>query len=318
MAVSATESSLPRLLIISAIDLLLCCFTMGVMLFLVFQPSLRPDRASALSRHLSVSAQQAEGIAALTAPVMLIIRNKLDNPLQPISSTSEFTRVPAEKVRQTPALIVLTAQAASNLSSLTLRSNMSGRATSVDILLGVQNTIQNETLTCEGDAEIEIDFFKPAVVKRCLPTIRTCSIDAVAGANGNKTAFNVSEYVLHNAHPPLVIWPPKTAPEFKPDAYDLCVIERDGISAAQRLAYAQQCGVHATQTVMLLPAQIGECVATKFMQNTHKDTLTAMCGPPSSWNWKGDHALSAVLLAIRKQSSAENDCMNLAIKVAPP
>lgn len=64
-------TSLGPLLIISAIDLLLCCLTAALMLFLIFQPTQRSDRSSALfhgtagdgqSRQLLASGRQATTI----------------------------------------------------------------------------------------------------------------------------------------------------------------------------------------------------------------------------------------------------------------
>jgi hypothetical protein len=78
--VAVSRSPLGTLLIISAVDMLLCCFTMGVMLFLVFQPSLNSDRASA--KLLGINGFEpiaAAGVGHLAAPTVIIIDNLAAN-----------------------------------------------------------------------------------------------------------------------------------------------------------------------------------------------------------------------------------------------
>lgn len=70
-------SPLASLLIISAIDLLVCCLTAGIMLFLVFQPSLRADRSSAVLN----AGRGSDG--AFQVPVTIVVRNNGNNQLVP-------------------------------------------------------------------------------------------------------------------------------------------------------------------------------------------------------------------------------------------
>jgi hypothetical protein len=75
-----TENSLPRILIVSAIDILLCSFACGVMLFLIFQPTLRTDRQALLANAVQANESLGSGEGA---PALLIVHNSGSSPILP-------------------------------------------------------------------------------------------------------------------------------------------------------------------------------------------------------------------------------------------
>ena len=72
---AAPRNSLVVLLVISAIDLLVCSFTAGLMLFLIFQPSLRADESSGVENSLY---QKGTTSNDALSPVVVIIRSTND------------------------------------------------------------------------------------------------------------------------------------------------------------------------------------------------------------------------------------------------
>lgn len=93
-------TSLGPLLIISAIDLLLCCLTAAVMLFLIFQPSQRTDRSSALFQGTSgaESAQQLD--VGGQAPTIVIVENRGETRLV-VAPSSDYQAIESRSSKST-------------------------------------------------------------------------------------------------------------------------------------------------------------------------------------------------------------------------
>ena len=96
------RTSLGILLIISAIDLLICSFTAGVTLFLIFQPSLRTDVRSGVSN--SISENGTISNKALS-PVVVIIRSINDNQTKSTFEPPDFKFVEERSLRPLHVLI---------------------------------------------------------------------------------------------------------------------------------------------------------------------------------------------------------------------
>src|SRR4051794_19783307 len=92
---TSPKSSLATLLVISAIDLLLCCFTMGVMLFLVLQSSQRTDVSR--SQLLAIGGRDAiaaTGAGLLVTPAVIILDNLGSNRAVAVDLPSAFHPAP--------------------------------------------------------------------------------------------------------------------------------------------------------------------------------------------------------------------------------
>jgi hypothetical protein len=163
-------SSLARLLIISAIDLLLCCFTMAVMLFLVFQPSLRSDVSSALAHAGRTNAQGSETGAvgeSLGSPLVLIIRNTGGNQLKPKNLPADFVRIPS---RDSTRFFYISNRS-ERLPKISLMSNTDGGSTQATVWLAAQQSLRSEEVNCDGGAEVEVTIglaHMPTIQKECI------------------------------------------------------------------------------------------------------------------------------------------------------
>lgn len=165
MTMRKASSPLASLLIISAIDLLVCCLTAGIMLFLVFQPSLRADRSSAV-----LNAERGSA-GTFQVPVTIIVRNNGPNQLvasnSPPSGYEEIAGANASKLMKTR---LYRAQKATppvlNLGA----DNAAGRV-SATIAVVANDKIITKTIDCmTGDqvgAEIDPAAEYPINITRC-------------------------------------------------------------------------------------------------------------------------------------------------------
>ncbi|CAO3433889.1 hypothetical protein [Azospirillum endophyticum] len=205
------NSPLANLLIISAIDLLVCCLTAGIMLFLVYQPSLRADRSSAVLN----AGRGADGI--FQVPVTIIVKNNSDNQLVPSNGLPEgFEEILAVNASpQAKTRILRVTRAAPPVLTLGA-ANAAGRV-SATITVVADGKIMTKTIDCtSGDqvrAEIDLDANDQISIARCgAPTM--CYHYAVV--------------------------PPQTAP---PAWAELCFLRTDGGSWLEKVAAATHtCG----------------------------------------------------------------------------
>lgn len=203
---------LANLLIISAIDLLVCCLTAGIMLFLVFQPSLRADRSSAVLN----AGHGADGI--FRVPVTIIVRNNGDNQLVPSNGLPDgFEEIVAANASpQAKTRILRVTRTAPPV--LTLGAANPAGHVSATITVVADDKITTKTIDCtSGDqvrAEIDLGANDQISIPRCgAPTM--CYHYAVV--------------------------PPRTAP---PACWtELCFLRTDGGSWSEKLAAATRtCG----------------------------------------------------------------------------
>lgn len=99
---TAPRNTLGVLLIISAIDLLVCSFTAGVMLFLIFQPSLRTDLSSGVANSIS---QKGTTSSNALSPVVVIIRSMNDKQTKFTFEPPDFKFVEERSLRPLHVLI---------------------------------------------------------------------------------------------------------------------------------------------------------------------------------------------------------------------
>lgn len=172
---ASPRPSLGVLIIISAVDMLLCCFTMGVMLFLVFQPSLSSSQALAKLLNLGGFQPLASGGAGhLATPAVIVIDNLganrvLANPL-PQGYTVPTTIGPTSGVTAAGASgpVVLTAVESPDLAELRLRSPQNGGATLARISVAAHGGFSLKTLDCPRGGELSIDLARnDPIATRC-------------------------------------------------------------------------------------------------------------------------------------------------------
>jgi hypothetical protein len=174
---SSGRAPLATLLIISAIDLLVCCLTAGVMLFLVFQPSQRADRSSAVqSRSRPVTQATLKRTGASAAPIILIVRNRGDSPLEPhgLSSTGyQLLKASSGAVSSASDQLVLTTTAPGSPISFVPRSKAPFAAR---ISVVHSGKIQSQDVVCssEGGGTVTVDPAAAIPVHSLCDTIAQC------------------------------------------------------------------------------------------------------------------------------------------------
>lgn len=163
-------SPLARLLIISAIDLLVCCLTAGIMLFLVFQPSLRADRSSAV-----LNAERGSA-GTFQVPVTIIVRNNGDNQMVPSNGpTDGYEEIAAANASPQVKTRIWRATRA-NPSVLTLGAANAAGHVSATITVVADDKITTKAIDCmSGEqvrAEIDVAADDQIKIPRCgAPTI---------------------------------------------------------------------------------------------------------------------------------------------------
>lgn len=153
-------SPLASLLIISAIDLLLCCLTAGIMLFLVFQPSQRSDRSSAI---LGVSVEESDngsaaGGGSQLAPTTIIVKMAYGDRLEPAGGSSGYKSIQGHDSSSTQSTTVLVSTSAS-ADVLTLAPVRANRAFRGQIVLAVNGSLFTQDVGCGtgGRGQVTID-----------------------------------------------------------------------------------------------------------------------------------------------------------------
>ena len=131
------------------------------MLFLVFQPSQRADRSSAVqSGSQSVAEAKSKRIGASAAPIILIVRNEGESPLDPDNLASTDYQLLSATPTSTPTgsdQIVLAATAPGGPVSFVPRDTTA----SFDAKISVERsgTILSQQVTCsnEGGGTVTVD-----------------------------------------------------------------------------------------------------------------------------------------------------------------
>lgn len=173
---SSPKSSLATLLIISAIDLLLCSFTMGAMLFLIFQPSQRNDRGSAITRHSAGSRSEIQSIAsgARDSPAVIVIENLSQNRFATVDIPSGYRTIGSSK--DPGRTLAFAAFIGDQPSSLTLESQRGNGKTEALISVAMGGNLFTQAVHCSSDADASVILGeKPAVEINCRSPPTLCS-----------------------------------------------------------------------------------------------------------------------------------------------
>ena len=170
-----SRSSLGTLLIISAVDMLLCCFTMGVMLFLVFQPTLSSSQtATKLLGIAGFETIPSAGAGLLATPAVIVIDNLGPNRVFAASPPPGYavptTIGPSAVTISASGPLVLTAVESPSLAELKLRSTKDNGPTLAKISLAAHGTFYPGKLDCPNGGELSIDLTRNnPILTRCDP-----------------------------------------------------------------------------------------------------------------------------------------------------
>ncbi|MET4841505.1 hypothetical protein ABIF62_002000 [Bradyrhizobium japonicum] len=153
------KASLATLLIISSIDLLLCSFTMGVMLFLIFQPTQREDRGSAITQG---SAANRTGIPSFlgqhASPAIVVVENLTENRLMPSSVPAGYRKV--DSTSNPGRTLVFVVYPGRDPSSLILETEKieAGQKAEAQISVASQGTLIKKSLKCSAGGRTTIEI----------------------------------------------------------------------------------------------------------------------------------------------------------------
>jgi hypothetical protein len=292
---------------------------MGVMLFLVLEPSQRPDQNSAFSRaSAGAGAVGAAAAGSQTSPIIVAIWNKGDNPLRSLGTPPDFQRVPKEPKNQTPDKIVLTALAADMLPPLRFRSDEFGDSTSATIFVGAQDKLIERTVTCNGGADVQINVGQvEPVTFRCSEVINVCTIDVPANGPFDVVDKDVrlDQFLLlivpHDLHPTIDIADSKKC--LISPTFDAALSKNYNDDQVNSGLYqlARDCDLKEEDRVHLFRAddEISECVRAKLLASG-KFKWRGQC---SDLQFGAKHARGYFLAATRLPPG-NNACQRVLVK----
>jgi hypothetical protein len=171
------SSPLAGLLIISAIDLLLCCLTAGIMLFIVFQPSQRSDRSSAMIGSLNDGRDNGvqAGAGSQLAPTMIIVKSAYGDLLKPTSDASGYRSISGHgsALNQATAILISTSASPGKLILEPARAN---REFSARIALAVNSHLVTQDVRCGtgGQGQVAIDPEADEPIKLSCSEVTQC------------------------------------------------------------------------------------------------------------------------------------------------
>lgn len=184
------KSSLATLLIISSIDLLLCSFTMAVMLFLIFQPSQRSDRGSAITQASSEGRAGSQSLVGEhNSPAIIVVENLSQAKLTAVTVPAGFRTVDSSTAPgRTLTFVAFVGQEPSSLI-LETQQDVSG-ATEAQIAVAAGGILSRREMKCDsgGQATVHLGDIVSIDTKcregallcshRAYPVDRDFSIDA--------------------------------------------------------------------------------------------------------------------------------------------
>lgn len=236
---------------------------MGVMLFLVFQPSLRSDRSSALALATGGAAEaQRHGRQDVATPAYVIIHNERENRIKVEALPSEYQRVPRDATLEA-ARLVLTTPSSDLASLLRLKSDGSARPTDVRIWVAAGGRLHDTRVSCAADMELTIQLDRAEPISHsCGPPLRICSFDGTGLDSDEPNGF--SQTVLTSDQLLLAVFAPKQEIHISSVSTGrFCEFEYD----EEMFAFAVECGVSKDTVSMLVAGTTAECVRDKWVRS---------------------------------------------------
>jgi hypothetical protein len=293
----AGTTSLARLLIISAIDLLLCCFTMGVMLFLVFQPSQRGDRSSALS-NLSggtVGSAAAAEVEGEGSPAILVITSRQNN-LDLAALPPSFVRLPSTNIAHDESSFVFTNPSPDTIPRFSLKTKNDHGPTEANIWLSVHNRLNPLRVRCNGGAQVTFDLSKSnPLTANCAYLVTTgCPLD-----DGRSYPINTNVFDSDSTH--IVQLPPQWLATVHGSAYaQTCLLNID----YDKLAQLCNKDTSTLNVPVTLRASERSCIG-KWYRDTSKTPTIGRCYSHTTLQ---DNDVTKVFSIYRSNEIFDVDC----------
>ena len=308
------KAPLATLLIISAIDLLLCCFTMGVMLFLVFQPSQRNDASlSLLSSTSGNKPFPSRGPGSLNSALVIIVdnleANLLDASKSPGFEKKSQIRTAASGVTGSATFIFIAKDPSAQVP-LVLASNGTGATRAKVSVASGGHLYRNDTPLCDRGAQGSITFEDsvPTIAVNCIeaPQSTICPLDV----NQTSTDFDIEAQDVDPQKIRLILAPgdPKTELTTSPLMSCFLTPVFDGSSKNWRdrefkehlWGLAQECNASIQRMVIFATREQTDCVLARL---PGKSKLRGSCF--SKWTLNDEHFKFALLMFARKSTQSD-------------
>ena len=315
---TAAKAPLATLLVISAIDLLLCCFTMGVMLFLIFQPSQRSDLSRGqLQARTDQEPVTTSGVGALNSPIVIVVENIGANPLRPFSRPEQFKLV-SQSAQQNADTTIFTALGSGGLPDLILQSNTGTNtaSTSAKVSVAVQGHLFHKPVHCDHGARVVIDLDSPTPINdKCDPVTTLCPLN-IGQPSGE---FSVLASDLDPLSTRLLLIPQNGHPKIAAPPLSVCLLGptydparglpySDPAFNGALLNLAKECDPSPTNATEFATEKVAVCVENK-LRASGKTIWRGSC--PDTNNFAQNNARAYFLFV--RSSSGSDGCSQVSI-----